>query len=246
MLQKPLLTRIPRILHQTNAHAALPAELAEHVRKLQVQNPGWRYEFYDDNACVEFIRKNYDPRIQKAYDRINPRYGAARADFFRYLLIYRVGGVYLDLKSGLTKRLDDIVSSHEYLLSHWDNGPDGTHPGWGGHFSNFPQGEFQNWYVAAAPPHAILRAVIEQVLNNIENYTVERFGVGPEGVFYTTGPVAYTEAIVPLLKSANYHLERTNYKMGFIFNALGPQYRKLVYESRPHYSALDEPVVLPG
>ena len=74
----------------------------------------------------------------------------------------------------------------------------------------------------------------------------ERFGVGPEGVFYTTGPVAYTEAIVPLLKSANYHLERTNYKMGFIFNALGPQYRKLVYESRPHYSALDEPVVLPG
>ena len=121
MLQKPLLTRIPRILHQTNAQAALPPELAQHVQKLQVQNLGWRYEFYDDNACVDFIRKNYDMRIQKAYGRINPRYGAARADFFRYLLIYRVGGVYLDLKSGLSKRLDDIVSNHEYLLSHWDN-----------------------------------------------------------------------------------------------------------------------------
>jgi mannosyltransferase OCH1-like enzyme len=156
-------------LHQTGSQAALPVELAQHVQKLKVQNPGWRYEFYDDDACVDFIRKNYDPRIQKAYHRINPLYGAARADFFRYLLIYRTGGVYLDLKSGLTKRLDDIVSGHEYLLSHWDNGREGTHPGWGAHFKNFPQGEFQQWYVASVPGHVFLRAVIEWVLNNIEN-----------------------------------------------------------------------------
>jgi hypothetical protein len=223
----------------------LPAEVAAHVERLRAQNEDWSYRFYDDEGGLDFIRKNYDGRIQKAYARINPVYGAARADFFRYLLMYRVGGIYLDIKSGASAKFDDIVANHPYLLSHWDNGPGGTHPGWGQHFTNFPRGEFQQWYIASVPGHVFLRSVIERVLNNIENYSIDRFGVGFEGVINTTGPIAYTLAIAPWLNRANYHLANTNHELGFVYNALGVEFRQLIYsDQRPHYSRLGEPVVL--
>ena len=104
--------RIPRILHQTSSSRELPTEVAENIKNLQSTNAEWKYEFYDDQDILNFIRKNYDARIQKAYDRINPRYGAVRADFFRYLLIYRTGGIYLDIKSGANRKFDDIVAEH--------------------------------------------------------------------------------------------------------------------------------------
>ena len=46
-----------------------------------------------------YIRREYGESILSCYLRIDPVYGAARADLFRYLLLYRTGGVYLDIKS---------------------------------------------------------------------------------------------------------------------------------------------------
>lgn len=50
----------------------------------------------------------------------------------------------------------------------------------------------------AAPGHPFLRAVIERVVSNVDNYSPWRFGVGSIGVLRVTGPVAYTLAIAPL------------------------------------------------
>ena len=41
------------------------------------------------------IRERLGSEIYGFYQRINPIYGAARADFFRYLLMYAQGGIYL-------------------------------------------------------------------------------------------------------------------------------------------------------
>jgi len=239
------MARIPKILHQTYSDKSLAAEVAANMKKLIGQNPGWTHAFYDDKDRFDFIRSHYDLRVLTAYNRINPMYGAARADFFRYLLIYKVGGVYIDLKSGASKSLDEITANHQYLLSNWDNGPTGVNPGYGMHFSNLPRGEFQQWHVAAVPGHPFLKAVIDRVLGNIESYTVERFGVGFGGVLHTTGPVPYTLAILPLVNTAEHHYQSTNQQMGFIYNMLTAEHRNLMHtDRRPHYLTLKDPVVL--
>ena len=218
--------------------------MVENIRRIRLGNPGWEYKFYDDQDVEVFIRKNYDARILKAYHRINPLYGATRADFFRYLLIYRRGGVYLDIKSGASRPLNEIVGQHQYVLSHWDNAPGRVNEGWGMHFTNFPQGEFQQWHVAAVPGHPFLRAIIEMALSNIENYTVERFGVGFEGAMTVTGPLAYTLAIAPCLHAASYHLARTNCELGFVYNSLNVNHKTLLYhEKRPHYTSIADPII---
>ena len=236
---------IPKIVHQTGASRDLPLPVVENIQRIRAGNPDWQYQFYDDQDIVRFIRNNFDARVLRAYERINPRYGATRIDLFRYLLIYRVGGVYLDIKSGVSRPLNEIVGHHQYLLSYWDNAPGGTHEGWGMHFRDHPEGEFQQWHVAAVPGHPFLRAVIESAIHNIENYTVERFGVGFRGGMTMTGPVAYSLAIAPLLQRASHHLVRTNQELGFVYNALGVEHRSLLYDqARPHYSWIDEPMVL--
>jgi len=236
---------IPKVVHQTHASRDLPAPVVENIRRIRHANPEWNYRFYDNREVEAFIRDHYDARILKAYQRINPRYGATRADFFRYLLVFQAGGVYLDIKSGLSRPLNEIVGHHQYLLCHWDNGPGGVHQGWGTHFKQMPQGEFQQWHVAAVPGHPFLRAVIELALHNIENYTVERYGVGFAGAMTVTGPIAYTMAIAPRLRHASHHLLRTNQEMGFVYNALEVDYQPLLYDTqRPHYTRIDEPMVL--
>jgi mannosyltransferase OCH1-like enzyme len=206
-------------------------------------NPGWRHHFYDDVDMFLFIRDHYSHRVLKAFNSINPLYGAARSDFFRYLLIYKLGGLYLDIKSGATAPLDSITANSQYILSHWDNGPTGTHSGFGLHFLDFPRGEFQQWYVASIPAHPFLGYVIELVLHNIENYSAQHFGVGREGVIRTTGPIAYTQAIYPRLHLHEHRLSDTNHELGLAYCVI-PNHGALYSQRHPHYSMLSDPVVL--
>jgi mannosyltransferase OCH1-like enzyme len=234
---------IPKIVHQTFRDGNLPIEVQANIKNLLANNPGWQHCFYDETDRFLFLRKYCDGRILKAYNSINPMYGAARADFFRYLLIYHLGGVYLDIKSSASQPLSAIIAHKQYILSHWDNGAHGTHKKWGLHFPDFPRGEFQQWHIASVPKHPFLKSVIDAVLHNIENYCPTRNGVGQAAVINTTGPIAYTQAIRPILRRHSHHLANNNHELGLVYNI----YRNSLplYNSRiPHYTQLTDPLIL--
>ena len=164
---------IPRIIHQTYFSRNLPDELKENIERIKGMNPGWEYRYYDDSDIDDFIRTNYGQYVHELFSRINPKYGAARADLFRYLLMYKIGGVYLDIKSSTGRPLNDVLKpADRYLLSVWDNDAGGEHQGWGKHpeLRHVSGGEFQQWHIVAAPGHPFLRVVIANVLRNIEIY----------------------------------------------------------------------------
>lgn len=62
-----------------------------------------------------------------------------------------------------------------------------------------PNGEFQQWHVIGVKGHPFLRAVINDVLASIRNYRPWKDGVGSPGVIRLTGPIAYTQAVAPLV-----------------------------------------------
>lgn len=234
---------IPKIIHQTFRNSELPREVHNNIHQLQVRNPGWKHRFYDDTDRFLFLRKHCDARILKAYNAINPLYGAARADFFRYVMMYHLGGLYLDIKSSANRPLNQLVDGRQYILSHWDNGPEGTHKKWGLHFPDFPRGEFQQWFIASVPGHPFLKSVIDRVLTNIENYDPIRDGVGQKGVINMTGPIAYTQAIRPIMHQHRHHLAKNNHEIGLVYNIFKnslPLYNVKV----PHYTQLTDPLIL--
>ncbi|WP_048439943.1 glycosyltransferase family 32 protein [Caenimonas sp. SL110] len=240
---------IPRILHQTHSTARLPAAIASGVRDLQRSNPGWDYRFYDDAAVGAFIRKQCPPEIRTAFFRINPDYGPARADLFRYALMYLQGGVYLDVKSSAMRPLDQVVlPGDRFVLSQWPNRRSQAYAGYGLHpeLKQLARGEFQQWHIIAQPGHPYLRAVIRSVLRNIDKYDALRDGVGRNGVWRMTGPIAYSLAIASQFNPARHRFVPTHQELGLIYSTVDSQgkgsHQQLL--AQRHYTTLVEPLVM--
>ena len=237
---------IPKIIHQVYFSKTLPAEIQKNVEKITALNPGWEYRFYDDADMIDFIRSNYGARILAYYNRINKKYGASRADLFRYLLMYKVGGVYIDIKGSLEKPLDQVLRSDDvYLLSRWRNAKGERYEGWGVHDELKAIGgeEYQQWHIIAAAGHPFLRAVIDNVLRNIDRYNPVLDDVGKGAVLRLSGPIAYTLSITPLLAQYSHRVVDGQDDLGLtysIYSSNSNWAHKSIF--RFHYTDLREPV----
>lgn len=237
-------TSIPRIIHQTFYERKLSDSLQANVDRLRELNPGWEYRFYDDDDIAAFIKGNYPPVIWEYYNRIDKRYGAARADMFRYLVMYKVGGVYLDIKSTATRPLDAVLKDDDrFILSKWYL-PNGEYE----HFEvnydlrNIEGGEFQQWHIICAPGHPFLKAVLEAVMTNIDGYDPHLHQTGKRGVLRLTGPVTYTLAILRIIDQHPHRQVDGRNLMGLEYNIFGPDLNHVPL-FKGHYSKQTAPIV---
>ena len=207
----------------------------KNIKYIKDLNPTWNHILYDDKDMIEYMKKYY-PDLLPIYNKINPKYGAAKADFFRYILMYREGGVYLDIKSAMEISLDQILRpDDEYLLVHWECPCQQFKV-------NNDQGEYQQWHIICKPRHPYLKQVITDVIHNIENYDIERDGTGKSSVLKITGPISYTKSIESIRNDHNHRIYETNTYIGLIYKNISESHKGLF--SKPHYSKLDEPVIL--
>jgi hypothetical protein len=87
---------IPLNLFQTWHTLDLPPKMKENVELLKEQNPEFTYYLYDDAMCRDFIEKNFDVDVLYTFDKLKP--GAFKSDLWRYCVLYKYGGIYLDIK----------------------------------------------------------------------------------------------------------------------------------------------------
>lgn len=87
---------VPLLIYQTWHSLNLPPKMTEVVNKLKQDNPEFEHHLYDDMMCRIFIRDNFDESVLYAYDKLVP--GAYKADLWRYCILYKMGGIYLDIK----------------------------------------------------------------------------------------------------------------------------------------------------
>jgi len=234
---------IPKIIHQTFYTRDLPEKLAANVDQLRRLNPEWEYRFYDDADIAVFIQAHYPAEVWRYFERIDPSYGAARADFFRYLLMYKMGGIYLDIKSVMTRPIQ-LGDDDRLLLSHWPQVSEGFD--WGGHYElrHIAAGEYQQWHIVCTPGHPCIKAVIETVLANIDKYDPSLHGVGKKGVLRVTGPIAYTTAIHRIQQNYPHRVVDIEAELGFEYNVYRDQSHEKEFKS--HYSRQVTPVVRIG
>lgn len=221
---------IPRTLHQIWLHGGdLPTALQRNVDNLRSLNPGWEHRLWTSKEADELLA-TCEGSIAKSYYRIEPRYGAARADLLRHLIIYRRGGVYCDIKSGFLRPLDAVLRpDDEYILCRVPS-----------RHRELPNGELLTHFVIARPTHPFSARVIQDILSNIRGYRPWN-AVGRIGVLRTTGPIAYTLAIDRSLDGPQCRFV-TEEEIGSYFS--------IDYDHMSafpnHYSKLREPVVKMG
>lgn len=242
--------RIPKTLIQTaKRYETLPEEIKQNIEDLKSRNPDWSYRFFDDVQMKAYLRNHLVRNDWELLQEVNPKYGVVLADIFRYLIIYNEGGVYLDVKSTAKKPLTPTIDLEApFVLSQWDNKVGQPYEGYGLHpeLVHVAGGEFQQWNLIAEPKHPFLKAVIGRVLNNIRTYTPSQFGTDAYGVLRVSGPIAFTQAISPLLDHYPHKIVNLN-DWGIFYSIYdGGGIAGQSHQARMpgHYSAVREPVVL--
>jgi len=94
---KPIyILTIPRNIFQTWHTKNLPPLMKKNSDYIRALHPSYNYYLYDDEDCRNFIKENYSEEILNAFDSLIP--GAYKADLWRYCILYKLGGIYLDIK----------------------------------------------------------------------------------------------------------------------------------------------------
>ena len=95
-LNYPLNPVIPLHIYQTWFTKNLPLQMKKNIELIQKQNPEFTYHLYDDIECHQFIEENFSKDVLNAFEQLIP--GAYKADLWRYCILYKLGGIYLDIK----------------------------------------------------------------------------------------------------------------------------------------------------
>jgi mannosyltransferase OCH1-like enzyme len=162
---------IPKVIHQTFKTSKLPFISRWHISRLRKNNPDYTYKFYDDNSIEAFLEKEYPAETLQLYRRLN--IGAAKADFFRYAVLIKKGGIYLDIDSSIRGSLNSFIQPNDTAVISHERNP----------------GLFVQWALVYAANHPFLIKTLELVLDNI------RSNKYPHDVHKMTGPRIYTDAI---------------------------------------------------
>jgi mannosyltransferase OCH1-like enzyme len=205
---------IPKTIHQTFKTGKLPWISRWHIARLKKNNPEYVYEFYDDERIEDFLSLEFNPETLELYRRLN--IGAAKADFFRYAVLYKKGGVYLDIDSSINGSLDDFIRAEDHAIISRERNP----------------GLYVQWALVYEPGHPFLKKTMELVLDNIRQ---NRY---PHDVHKMTGPQVYTEAIQACLKETPIPKHRI---LGFDYNGhLKFKYAlsKLLYDKGEHWKKM--------
>ena len=143
---------IPLDIYQTWKTKDLPPQMRECVETLKRQNPEFKHHLYDDADCYQFIKDHFDPEVAEAYDALIP--GAYKADLWRYCILYKRGGIYLDIKYCNVGDFKLItLTDREYFVRDIPSSGEGIY----------------NAFMICLPGNHTLKKGIDRIVENVQN-----------------------------------------------------------------------------
>lgn len=101
----------PNYLFQTYYdRSVIPSKVASNMKTYAAS---FNRHVYDDRDILHFLSKHFGV---KAVDKFNSlKFGAHKADFWRYCVLYIYGGVYMDIKTELITDLNEVFPDKNVL-----------------------------------------------------------------------------------------------------------------------------------
>ena len=157
-------TRIPRVIHQTYRTHDIPAIWNATVSSVMEKNMDtFKYRRWSHAEMHAFVKENEPIFYEKTYMKYP--YDIQRFDSFRYVLMYYIGGIYIDMDNGCNHPFKYLVSTLESLE------PNATH------LVAFPQREsfgFDIDMIISSRGHPLFRHLISH-LKQFNHYYIFHF-----------------------------------------------------------------------
>jgi len=169
---------IPKIIHQVWEGKTEPLpdfliKLAETWKKNHLQ---WQYELWDANRMENLIQLNF-PDFAETY--FNYRYPVQRWDAIRYLILFQMGGLYVDLDFECIEPIDKLLTGQCCCF--------GMDPEENARMFQKPF-ILSNAIMASEPKHPFMKQIIDQ-LPLIKSEAKDKINY----ILETTGPFLITE-----------------------------------------------------
>jgi mannosyltransferase OCH1-like enzyme len=141
---------IPRNIFQAWHSDTLPNSVKFCIENIKHYNPNFNYYLYNDEKCREFLKLHFSEDILKTYDAIIP--AAIKIDLWRYCVLYKYGGIYLDVKFFCVNGFNfNYLLDKEYFCKDFDN--------YG----------IYNAIIICKPNNEIMKKSINDVVKNVNN-----------------------------------------------------------------------------
>lgn len=169
--------RIPKIIHQIWSGVDKPLPKISQIlgNTWKRDYPEWKYILWDNDKMNHFV-KEYYPHYWDVYS--NFPYNIQRWDAIRYLILERMGGMYVDFDYESIRSIEPLIVGKTCCFSEEPE----THKGeLGIHVEQC----FNNGMMLSIPNHPFMGKIIESVFSDKGNdYDIHRF----DYVLKTTGP----------------------------------------------------------
>jgi len=165
--------QIPRIIHQiwSGVDGPLPRPFKILGKTWKEHYPDWQYELWDNKRINDFIQEYY-PHCWDVYNKYP--YNIQRWDAIRYLILYKIGGMYVDFDYESVRPMDKIIEGHSCCFAE----------------DKLKQIEgrasFNNALMLSVPGHSFMKKIIDTAFS--EKVLEGKYISKKECVFNTTGP----------------------------------------------------------
>ena len=199
-------TGIPKMFWVTMKHV----HKLQHIAQVSERHPKWVLNVIDDDHMNRFFETIYaNTSVLWAFRMINPSLGAAKADLFRYAVLYSFGGVYFDADTTFTGQLDHYLTPKDKFVWASEGNPMGdcyqpSHP-----LSRTPSmnkdRSILQWMLLSIPSHPFTARALTNAVDVIRRLYLKqnilsKAASPPEGKPYmqlmcATGPVLFSVTV---------------------------------------------------
>jgi mannosyltransferase OCH1-like enzyme len=188
---------IPKCIHQIwlQGEKELPNRYIPFRQSIRDKHPDWEIKLWDDTKMIDFLKQN-DHLIEN-YSLVqtyqNYKYLHQKVDFFRYVLLYIQGGVYIDMDCEALRCLDPILeeyNSYDMIICKLNLLP------WESFIFAQNSTLLNNGVILAKPKCEPLFELIKETLKDCHCHSfLRKFKICC--INFTTGPSKFTKVLLP-------------------------------------------------
>ncbi len=170
---------ISKTIYQTWSTQRLPEKLEKLHSKMRNKNSEYEHIIYTDEQMNDYMNSNADTDIKNAYWKMN--HIVAKADIWRYTILFNNGGVYLDIDSEITGSLDNLINDKDEAII----------------TPEIHENLFIQWGLIFSKDHKILEKTLNYIIQDIKN-DANKFD------HHSLTVKNYAQAIFDITKENNY------------------------------------------
>ncbi|WP_231562254.1 glycosyltransferase family 32 protein [Alistipes sp. ZOR0009] len=147
---------IPKIIHQVYVNQDGPPPFFKRIATTwQKKHPEWKYIFWDEKKINHLLESEF-PDFIPFYESLP--YDIQRWDTIRYLILYKLGGVYVDMDYECIDPIDVLLVNSSCCMA--------LEPSINAKKHNKKQ-IISNAFMASIPQHSFIKNIINEIIQNI-------------------------------------------------------------------------------